>query len=165
MADSSLTLLTRNDLDFIVDKTTGRIAWVVKASDGTHATVDRGYTGVRDITSLCAGITAGMVTVARDGSTVNFTFQDVKVSAAQQILFGSTPADMTMFMPGAGTIAAPLAQANTLSVRVALTSTGVLKIYNSSTTDGHSGVLSFTTTKAWGVALPGVAQGTGVVYL
>jgi len=160
-----MTLLTRNDLDFIVDKTTGRIAWVVKASDGTHATVERGYTGARDITGLLTGITAGTVTVARDGSTVTYRFDDVKCSAAQQVLAAATPANMTAFYPERGTLAVPMIRANTLAEKVAITSTGVLKLYNTSTTDGYSGVISFTTNKAWPSALPGAADGTGVVYL
>lgn len=165
MATSDMTLLTRNDLDFIVDKTTGRIAWVVKAADGTHATVERGFTGVRDITGLLTGITAGTVTCSRDANTVSITFQDVKVSAAQMVLAGSAPANMGMFYPALGTISGPTAQANSLSARVAITSSGILKLYNSSTTDGHNGTLTFTTTNPWGATLPGVAQGTGVVYL
>lgn len=165
MADSTLTLLTRNDVDFIVDKTTGRIAWVVKASDGTHATVERGYTGVRDITGLLTGVTSGTVTASRDGSTVTITFQDLKVAAASQTLAATTPADMSMFYPATGVIGAPTSAANTISIRAAMTSGGILKLYNTSTTDLHNGVLTFHTTRAWGTALPGVAQGTGVVYL
>lgn len=165
MADSSMTLLTRNDLDFITDKTTGRIAWVVRATDGTHATVERGYTGVRDITGVLTGLTSGTVTVSRDGSTVVFNFQDVKLAAASQTLAATTPTNMSMFFPDAGTAGAPAAQANTLSARITITSGGILKIYNTSTTDLHNGILAFQTTRAWGTALPGVAQGTGVVYL
>jgi hypothetical protein len=165
MATADLTLLSRNDLDFIVDKTTGRIAWVVKASDGTHATVERGYTGIRDITGLMTGITAGKVTVARDGATVTFRFDDVKATAAQQVFTAAAPANMSVFYPEVGTLAAPLIRANTLAEKLAITSGGVVKLYNSSTTDGYSGIISFTTNKAWPTTLPGAADGTGVVYL
>lgn len=165
MADSTLTLISRNDLDFIVDKTTGRIAWVVKAADGTHATVDRGYTGVRDITGILTGIISGTVTVARDGSTVSYVFQDLKLAAASQTLAATTPTDMSMFFPATGTAGTSAAQANNLSARITITAGGILKIYNTSLTDLHNGVLTFTTTRTWGTNLPGVAQGTGVVYL
>lgn len=165
MAASDMTLISRNDIDVITDKTTGRIAWVVKASDGTHATVERGYTGIRDVTGLMTGMTAGKVTVARDGSTVVIRFDDVKASAAQQVLTGTTPANMSAFYPESGTLAGPLVRANTLAEKIAITSGGILKLYNSSTTDGYSGVLTFVTNKAWPTTLPGVADGTGVVYL
>ena len=165
MATSDMTLLTRNDLDFIVDKTTGRIAWVVKASDGTHATVERGYTGVRDVTGLMTGITSGTVTCARDGSTVTYTFEDVKLAAASQTIAATTPANMAMFYPTTGVIATAVSQLNTSAVRAAITSGGILKFYNTSTTDVHNGTLTFTSNNVWGTTMPGVARGTGVVYL
>lgn len=165
MAAPELTLITRNDLDTIIDTETGRIALLVRSPAGTRGTIETGFTGVRDVTALMTGVTAGTITVARSGHTVTFTFEDVKVSAASNTLTNPAPANMPMFYPNAGVIATAMSQVNTLAVRVAITSTGILKMYNGSTTDIHNGVLTFTTTNAWGTTLPGVARGTGVVYL
>lgn len=121
--------------------------------------MERGYTGVRDITGLLAGVTAGIVTVSRDGSTVVLTFQDVKLAAASQTLAATTPADMSILHPGSGVIATAISQLNTVAIRAAITAAGIIKIYNSSTTDIHNGVLTFHTTPAWGTALPGGCTG------
>lgn len=158
-------IITESYFKPIAATSTGRVAFQVRADDGKYTTLECGYTGVRDITGLMSNLTSGTVTVARDGYTVIFTFEEVKFAAGGAALTAAMPADMAMFYPSAGVISAPLSQLNAQITRMAITSGGILRAYNTSTTDVHSGVLTFTTSRAWGNALPGVARGTGVVFL
>lgn len=158
-------ILTESYFKPITGTDNGRVAFQIQTGAGRTTTLECGYTGVRDITGLMANLTSGTVTVARDGYTVTYTFEDVKVSVASATLRASAADGLSMFYPAAGTVSGPVSQVNALAARVAITSTGILKLYNTSTTDGHNGTLTFTTSNAWTPTLPGVARGTGVVYL
>ena len=96
MAEANKTLITRADFDSIITPTTGRNALVL---DGV--TIELGFTGVMNVTSLAAGLASGTIELWRAGDRAVVNFINAVPSAS-----GATWAVLTGLPVGFRTVSA-----------------------------------------------------------
>lgn len=77
MAELNRTLITRAEMNSVINATTGRAAFVL---DGT--TIELGFTGVMDVTSLAVGLTSGAIELWRAGDRAVLNFVNAVPTAS-----------------------------------------------------------------------------------
>lgn len=165
MADASLTLLSRADLNTITDTATGRVALAVKnTANATTATIEQGYTGVMNVTSLAAGIVAGTVELWRDRNNVTLNLINVRATADETLaLFGASnllPAGFRSSSTVSGHGGTVATTATTYSRRLNWDRNGNVNIYNVTAAETLNGAFTITSASPWPTALIGASTST-----
>lgn len=94
MAEPEDRLLSRAHLDWIRDPATGQFD-VILGGD----VIRLGKTGLRDMTGSVSGITAGTVSLAREGDECNLGVRFIEVSEPSPTLFSLSALGFNEFIP------------------------------------------------------------------
>lgn len=88
MAEKNMTMVTRAQVDWITTAATGRKAFVL---DGM--TIELGFTGVMDVTSLALGLESGKIELWRsaDKAVLNFVNAKPAAAAGSWLVFDDLP--------------------------------------------------------------------------
>lgn len=150
-----------------IDQSAGR---VVKVWDYLNQREQMVYgdTGLRNITSLCVGLTSGTVHIQRTGATVIMRLDSVKVSdqagAYSMIIIPSGGIPSGFRTPFTDWYSVPADEGTITPAeqrRLAVASNGTLYIYNSpKTADSLTFTAVWPTSDPWPASLPGVAVGS-----
>lgn len=161
-------IITESYFKPITNAATGRVAFQVKADDGTTKTVECGSTGLRDLSGMfpAGAVTSGRVLVERAGNTVTWYFQAVNLpagaTAAHTILENNTL--LSPFMPQYQSQVATMSNGTEIA-RLVVGAAGTVRIDYGEAGYTYTGVVTFTARNngaGWPTTLPGVADGQPV---